>query len=121
MRLSLPTGMKSWPFCQGIFDQQVDMNYYFYYDLNTVFDEDCGMFSMFCRIEGKGKGILQNHQLIAEFESISEENRKHLTEGAFGEVLRATQVTISPFLFALLVLISLHGSLDLYCCMICVI
>lgn len=46
MRLSLPTGMKSWPFCQGIFDQQVDMNYYFYYDLNTVFDEDCGMFSM---------------------------------------------------------------------------
>ncbi|KDO73787.1 hypothetical protein CISIN_1g003661mg [Citrus sinensis] len=50
--------------------------------------------ALLSRIEGKGKGILQNHQLIAEFESISEENRKHLTEGAFGEVLRATQEAI---------------------------
>lgn len=47
----------------------------------------------FDRIEAKGKGILQHHQVIAEFEEIPEENRQKLTDGAFGEVLRSTQVT----------------------------
>lgn len=46
------------------------------------------------KIEAKGKGILQHHQLIAEFEAIPEENRKKLADGAFGEVLRATQESI---------------------------
>lgn len=46
------------------------------------------------RIEAKGKGILQHHQLIAEFEAISEEHRKKLSEGAFGEILRSSQEAI---------------------------
>nr|BAA89232.1 wsus [Citrullus lanatus] len=46
------------------------------------------------KIEAKGKGILQHHQLIAEFEAIPEENRKKLADGDFGEVLRATQESI---------------------------
>jgi len=45
------------------------------------------------RIEGKGKGILQHHQIIAEFEAIPEAIRKILAGGAFSEVLRSTQVT----------------------------
>lgn len=45
------------------------------------------------RIEAKGKGFLQPHQLIAEFEAIPEVNRQKLSDGAFGEVLRSTQVT----------------------------
>lgn len=52
-------------------------------------------FRNFDRIEGKGKGILQHHQVIAEFEEIPEESRQKLTDGAFGEVLRSTQVTNS--------------------------
>ncbi|KAF3783783.1 Sucrose synthase 2 [Nymphaea thermarum] len=43
----------------------------------------------------QGKGILQPHQLWAEFERvISEEERKKLSEGLFGEVLRSTQEAI---------------------------
>uniref|UniRef100_A0A6N2LHH0 Sucrose synthase N-terminal domain-containing protein n=1 Tax=Salix viminalis TaxID=40686 RepID=A0A6N2LHH0_SALVM len=42
-------------------------------------------------IEGKGKGILQHHHIIAEFEAISEEIRNKLAGGAFSEVLRSTQ------------------------------
>lgn len=47
----------------------------------------------FDRIEAKGTGILQHHQVIAEFEEIPEESRQKLIDGAFGEVLRSTQVT----------------------------
>lgn len=47
-----------------------------------------------CRIEGKGKGFLQPHQLIAEFEAIPEANRKKLVNSAFGEVLNHTQVSL---------------------------
>ncbi|KAJ4708835.1 Sucrose synthase [Melia azedarach] len=50
--------------------------------------------ALLSRIEAKGKGILQHHQLIAEFEAISEENRKKLADGAFAEVLRSTQEAI---------------------------
>ncbi|KAF3792261.1 Sucrose synthase 4 [Nymphaea thermarum] len=43
----------------------------------------------------QGKGILQPHQLLAEFERvIEEEERKKLNEGLFGEVLRSTQEAI---------------------------
>ncbi|CAN6470266.1 unnamed protein product [Victoria cruziana] len=43
----------------------------------------------------QGNGILQPHQLWAEFERvISEEERKKLSEGLFGEVLRSTQEAI---------------------------
>lgn len=48
---------------------------------------------MLQRIEAKGKGILQHHQIIAEFEEIPKENRQKLLNGAFREVLRSTQVT----------------------------
>ena len=44
------------------------------------------------RIEGKGKGILQHHQIILEFEAIPAENQKKLADGAFYEILKATQV-----------------------------
>lgn len=50
--------------------------------------------ALLSRIEAKGKGILQHHQLIAEFEAIPEENRKKLADGAFAEVLRSTQEAI---------------------------
>jgi hypothetical protein len=59
------------------------------------------------RIEGKGKGILQHHQIIAEFEAIPEEIRKILAGGAFSEVLRSTQVTpliIHAFFFSCYIL-----------------
>ncbi|KAK4747009.1 hypothetical protein SAY87_026046 [Trapa incisa] len=46
------------------------------------------------RLEAKGKGILQRHQIIAEFEAIAEEARQKLTDGAFGEVLKASQEAI---------------------------
>ncbi|KAK7304024.1 hypothetical protein RJT34_15014 [Clitoria ternatea] len=51
------------------------------------------------RIEAKGKGILQHHQVIAEFEEIPAENRKKLLDGAFGELLRSTQeaIVLPPF------------------------
>lgn len=45
-----------------------------------------------CRIEAKGKGFLQPHQLIDEFEAIPEASRKNLLESEFGEVLKNTQV-----------------------------
>ncbi|CAL1390142.1 unnamed protein product [Linum trigynum] len=50
--------------------------------------------SLLSRIEAKGKGILQHHQIIAEFEAIPEENQKVLQEGAFAEVLRSAQEAI---------------------------
>ncbi|KAK2645104.1 hypothetical protein Ddye_020299 [Dipteronia dyeriana] len=55
--------------------------------------------ALLSRIEGKGKGILQNHQIIAEFEAIPEHNRKILADGAFAEVLRSTQeaIVLSPW------------------------
>lgn len=46
------------------------------------------------KIESQGKGILQPHHLILEFEAISEEERKLLSEGGFGEVLRSSQEAI---------------------------
>nr|ADY68846.1 sucrose synthase [Gossypium herbaceum subsp. africanum] len=50
--------------------------------------------ALLSRIEGKGKGILQHHQIILEFEAIPEENRKKLANGAFFEVLKASQEAI---------------------------
>ncbi|KAM5547120.1 sucrose synthase [Rosa sericea] len=46
------------------------------------------------RIEAKGKGFLQPHQLIDEFEAIPEASRHKLSESAFGEVLKNTQEAI---------------------------
>ncbi|KAL8160911.1 hypothetical protein V2J09_012400 [Rumex salicifolius] len=46
------------------------------------------------KLEGHGKGILQHHQLIAEFEGLTEEEKHKLADGAFGEVLRSTQEAI---------------------------
>nr|KYP41201.1 Sucrose synthase [Cajanus cajan] len=55
--------------------------------------------ALLSRLEAKGKGILQHHQVIAEFEEIPEENRKKLLDGTFGEVLRSTQeaIVLPPF------------------------
>ncbi|XP_050379804.1 sucrose synthase [Argentina anserina] len=46
------------------------------------------------RIEAKGKGFLQPHQLIDEFEAIPEATKKNLLESEFGEVLKNTQEAI---------------------------
>ncbi|KAF5743125.1 sucrose synthase [Tripterygium wilfordii] len=56
--------------------------------------------ALLARIEAKGKGILQSHQIIAEFEAIPEENRKKLLEGAFAEVLKAAQeaIVVTPWI-----------------------
>nr|ADW80560.1 sucrose synthase 1 [Populus tomentosa] len=50
--------------------------------------------ALLTRIESKGKGILQHHQIVAEFEAIPEDTRKTLAGGAFAEVLRSTQEAI---------------------------
>ncbi|MBA0752529.1 hypothetical protein Gogos_001357 [Gossypium gossypioides] len=50
--------------------------------------------ALLSRIEGKGKGILLHHQIILEFEAIPEENRKKLADGAFFEILKASQEAI---------------------------
>ncbi|KAJ4822661.1 hypothetical protein Tsubulata_040579, partial [Turnera subulata] len=50
--------------------------------------------ALLTRIEGKGKGILQHHQVIAEFEALPEVNRKALSTGVFADVLKATQEAI---------------------------
>ncbi|TQD93672.1 hypothetical protein C1H46_020676 [Malus baccata] len=50
--------------------------------------------ALLSRIESKGKGFLQPHQLLAEFEAIPENNRQKLLDGAFGEVLKHTQEVI---------------------------
>ncbi|CAN1341225.1 Sucrose synthase [Linum perenne] len=50
--------------------------------------------SFLSRIEAKGKGILQRHHIVSEFEAISEENQKVLHEGVFGDVLRSAQEAI---------------------------
>lgn len=45
------------------------------------------------RYVSQGKGILQPHQLLAEFEAvIPEEEKQKLKDSVFGDVLRATQV-----------------------------
>ncbi|KAG4381611.1 hypothetical protein AAZX31_15G173100 [Glycine max] len=55
--------------------------------------------ALLSRLEAKGKGILQHHQVVAEFEEIPEESRKKLQGGVFGEVLRSTQeaIVLPPF------------------------
>ena len=46
------------------------------------------------RIESHGKGILKPHQLLAEYEAISKEDKLKLDDGhgAFAEVIKSTQV-----------------------------
>ncbi|XP_057431489.1 sucrose synthase-like [Lotus japonicus] len=55
--------------------------------------------TLLSRIVAKGKGILQQNQIIAEFEEIPEESRQKLFNGAFGEILRSTQeaIVLPPF------------------------
>ncbi|KAE9621511.1 putative sucrose synthase [Lupinus albus] len=57
------------------------------------------IFAFLSRIEAKGKGILQHHEFITEFEEIPNENKQKLIDGVFGEVLRYTQeaVVLPPF------------------------
>lgn len=46
----------------------------------------------FCRIEAHGKGILKQHQLLAEFEAIDEADKAKLQDHAFKDLLKNTQV-----------------------------
>ncbi|PQQ14218.1 sucrose synthase [Prunus yedoensis var. nudiflora] len=50
--------------------------------------------ALLSRIINKGKGFMQPHELVAEFEAIPESNRQKLLDGAFGEVLTHTQEVI---------------------------
>lgn len=46
------------------------------------------------RYVNQGKGMLQRHQLLAEFDAaFSEEEREKLKGGVFEEVVRAAQVS----------------------------
>ncbi|KAF9594961.1 hypothetical protein IFM89_035531 [Coptis chinensis] len=47
------------------------------------------------RIESRGKGILQPHHLLEEVEAIAKDERKKLTDGVFGEVIKCTQEAIA--------------------------
>ncbi|XP_020270187.1 sucrose synthase 2 [Asparagus officinalis] len=56
--------------------------------------------ALFSRLVNQGKGMLQPHQLLAEYEAvISEEERKKLKDGAFEDVIRAAQegIVIPPW------------------------
>ncbi|KAL3734508.1 hypothetical protein ACJRO7_023805 [Eucalyptus globulus] len=57
-----------------------------------------GLRAFLLRVQAKGKGILQRHQILAELQAIPEESRAQLLDGAFGEVLlKFTQeATVSP-------------------------
>nr|AFK45264.1 unknown [Medicago truncatula] len=43
--------------------------------------------ALLSRLEAKGKGILQHHQVIAEFEEIPEDSRQKLTDGGPAEII----------------------------------
>ncbi|CAL0335131.1 unnamed protein product [Lupinus luteus] len=65
----------------------------------TLNIERNGILALLSRIEAKGKGIMQHHEVIAEFEEIPKENKQKLIDGVFGEVLKSTQevVVLPPF------------------------
>ncbi|KAF6154910.1 hypothetical protein GIB67_018347 [Kingdonia uniflora] len=46
-------------------------------------------------IENKGKEICQPHHLLEDIKAISENDRKKLTEGVFGDIIRFTPVRSS--------------------------
>ncbi|KAJ4959491.1 hypothetical protein NE237_026602 [Protea cynaroides] len=52
------------------------------------------LLAILSRLESQGKGILQRHHLFAQVEAISVGDKRKLTEGAFGDVLRSTQEAI---------------------------
>ncbi|KAI3973157.1 hypothetical protein MKX01_020892 [Papaver californicum] len=52
------------------------------------------LLAFLARIESQGKGILQPHQLLAEFEEVFTGNNKKLADSVFGEVLRSAQEAI---------------------------
>ncbi|KAI3965276.1 hypothetical protein MKX01_036605 [Papaver californicum] len=52
------------------------------------------LLAFLARIESQGKGILQPHHLLAEFEAVFAGNKKKLADSVFGEVLRSAQEAI---------------------------
>ncbi|KAA8534738.1 hypothetical protein F0562_029820 [Nyssa sinensis] len=50
--------------------------------------------SLLSKIESHGKGILKQHQLLAEFEALPKETQEKLHDGAFMELLKSTQEAI---------------------------
>ncbi|XP_021756725.1 sucrose synthase [Chenopodium quinoa] len=50
--------------------------------------------SYLSRIASHGKGILQPHELLSEFEAVSDKDKHKLADGPFGEVFRHTQEAI---------------------------
>ncbi|KAI3833499.1 hypothetical protein MKW98_024498 [Papaver atlanticum] len=69
------------------------------HSLRERFDESLSSYrnellGFLARIESQGKGILQPHQLLAEFEAVFTGNNKKLADSVFGEVLRSAQEAI---------------------------
>nr|QRY06398.1 sucrose synthase 03 [Brassica juncea] len=50
--------------------------------------------ALLSRVEAKGKGILQQNQIVAEFEALPEETQKKIEGGAFFDLLKTTQEAI---------------------------
>ncbi|KAF6146256.1 hypothetical protein GIB67_011728 [Kingdonia uniflora] len=53
------------------------------------------LLTLLSRIESKGNGIHQPHHLLEDIKAISENVRKRLTEGVFGDIITSTQVRSS--------------------------
>ncbi|CAL9247927.1 unnamed protein product [Arabidopsis halleri] len=60
----------------------------------TLIAQKNEVLALLSRVEAKGKGILQYHQIIAEFEAMPLETQKKLQGGAFFEILRSAQEAI---------------------------
>jgi sucrose synthase len=58
----------------------------------TLVSERNEVLALLSRVEAKGKGILQQNQIIAEFEALPEQTRKKLEGGPFFDLLKSTQV-----------------------------
>ncbi|EFH53528.1 hypothetical protein ARALYDRAFT_484788 [Arabidopsis lyrata subsp. lyrata] len=65
----------------------------------TLIAQKNEVLALLSRVEAKGKGILQYHQIIAEFEAMPLETQKKLQGGAFFEILRSAQeaIVLPPF------------------------
>ncbi|PIA43209.1 hypothetical protein AQUCO_02000566v1 [Aquilegia coerulea] len=46
------------------------------------------------KIESHGKGILKSNHILEDIEAIPKDDRKNLTDGIFGEILRSTQEAV---------------------------
>ncbi|KAG7602966.1 Sucrose synthase [Arabidopsis thaliana x Arabidopsis arenosa] len=60
----------------------------------TLVSDRNEVLALLSRVEAKGKGILQQNQIIAEFEALPEQTQKKLEGGPFFDLLKSTQEAI---------------------------